>query len=265
MLYGANVRANGIRQHYLRFGGRGPALVLVPGIVSPAAMWHPVGERLGRHFDVYVLDVRGRGLSESGAHLDYGLDACAADVLAFADALGLTDYVLLGHSAGARIGVRAARSGRPGIRHLVLVDPPVSGPGRRPYPSPLPAIIDLLRAAQRGELEALLRAPTAPVWPEALLRLRLEWLHTCDERAAVVTHRSFQEEDIHADLPHLRLPCSLITAGRGGVISPADIAEIKTLLPSIQVTTVADAGHQIAVENPEGFYRAVGDMLGMTL
>ncbi|WP_391573152.1 alpha/beta fold hydrolase, partial [Serratia ficaria] len=31
-LYGANVQANGIRQHYLRYGGRGPTLILIPGI-----------------------------------------------------------------------------------------------------------------------------------------------------------------------------------------------------------------------------------------
>lgn len=33
-LYGANVYANGIRQHYLRYGGKGKPLVLAPGITS---------------------------------------------------------------------------------------------------------------------------------------------------------------------------------------------------------------------------------------
>ncbi|NBS56688.1 MAG: alpha/beta hydrolase, partial [Betaproteobacteria bacterium] len=87
-LYGAHVRSNGIRQHYLRFGGRGTPLILVPGIVSPAALWAFVGERLGQTYDTYVMDVRGRGLSESGPHLDYGLGACADDVIAFARTLG---------------------------------------------------------------------------------------------------------------------------------------------------------------------------------
>ena len=89
--YGAHVRANGIRQHYLRYAIEGQSqqpLVLVPGIVSPAAIWGFVGERLGRTFDTYVLDVRGRGLSEGGPDLDYGLDACAADLRAFAEASG---------------------------------------------------------------------------------------------------------------------------------------------------------------------------------
>jgi N-formylmaleamate deformylase len=37
------------------------------------------GEWFGGRFDTYVLDVRGRGLSEHGSHLDYSPEACAAD------------------------------------------------------------------------------------------------------------------------------------------------------------------------------------------
>ena len=80
-LYGANVHANGIRQHYLRFGGSAETsrqpLVLIPGITSPAITWRFVAERLGQHFDTYVLDVRGRGLSSTGPELDYDTDTCA--------------------------------------------------------------------------------------------------------------------------------------------------------------------------------------------
>ena len=89
LLYGANVFANGIRQHYLRYGGTGRPVVLIPGITSPAITWGFVAERLASRYDVYVLDVRGRGLSSSGPDLDYGLDAMADDVCAFATALGL--------------------------------------------------------------------------------------------------------------------------------------------------------------------------------
>ena len=62
-LYGGNIFANGIRQHYLRYGGAREgrdAIVLVPGITSPAVTWGFVAETLGRQFDTYVLDVRGR-------------------------------------------------------------------------------------------------------------------------------------------------------------------------------------------------------------
>jgi N-formylmaleamate deformylase len=155
-LYGANVRANGIRQHYLRYGGdAGPrgardALIIIPGITSPALTWGFVGERFGRHFDTYILDVRGRGLSASGATLDYSVDAQAADVIALADALGLERYALVGHSMGARIAARAAGSRPTGLARVVMADPPVSGPGRRAYPARLPWYVDSMRDARAG-------------------------------------------------------------------------------------------------------------------
>ena len=264
-LYGAHVRANGIRQHYLRFGGKGTALVVIPGIMTPAILWSDVADRLGKVFDTYVLDVRGRGLSESGEHLDYGIDACAADVLALVPALGFGKAILVGHSNGARIAIRAARGADAPFERIVLLDPPVSGPGRRPYPSPLEPMLKLLEAARRGEgWEGLLASPY-PRWPEPLMRLRAQWMHTCDPRAASVTHRGFHEDDIHADLPLLKAPVALIAAGKGGVISDADEEEIRRLNPAIATTRVKGAGHQMQVDDFEGTFAALSQALGTKL
>ncbi|MEG2269582.1 MAG: alpha/beta hydrolase, partial [Acinetobacter sp.] len=82
-LYGQNEFMNGVRIHYLRYGGKGHPLILIPGITSPAITWEFVAERLGQVFDTYVLDVRGRGLSSSGPEHDYGTDVCAQDIVSF--------------------------------------------------------------------------------------------------------------------------------------------------------------------------------------
>lgn len=260
-LYGANVAANGIRQHYLRYGVDGlPPVVLIPGITSPAVTWGFVAERLGRQFDTYVLDVRGRGLSSAGSDLDYGLGACAEDVLAFAQTIGLTSYSLIGHSMGARIAIRAARSADESLDRLVLVDPPVSGPGRRPYPANLRWYVDSIRGATRSMDEQAMRA-YCPTWSTEQLRLRAEWLHTCSELAVRVSFEGFQLDDIHADLPHLRQPTLLVAAGNGDVIRPEDEEEIKTLMPSIRTTRVANAGHMIPWDDLEGFLAAIEPFL----
>ncbi len=263
-LYGANVRANGIRQHFLRYGGKGPTVIIVPGITSPAVTWGFVAERFGRSFDTYVLDVRGRGLSEASDSLDYSLDACAADVATFADALGLGSYQLVGHSMGARIGIRLARKHSRGLEKLVLIDPPVSGPGRRRYPSQLPWYIDSIRLAQRGITIEQMRQ-FCPTWTEAQLRLRAEWLQTCDERAIVTAFDGFHQDDIHADVPHIKVPVLLMVAGRGGVIHAEDQKELEQLLPGIEVAHVPSAGHMIPWDDEEGFYAAFGHFLGHPL
>lgn len=260
-LYGAHVRANGIRQHYLRYGNAGAPLVLVPGIVSPAALWDRVGRWLGRTHQCYILDVRGRGLSEAGTHLDYGVDSCAADVVAFAQALDLRRPVLMGHSMGARIALRAAHEAPLDVTALLLLDPPTSGPARRPYPVPIARTLDLLRAARRGEGEAALRQPGQPAWPEELLRLRAEWLPTCDERAVYVTYDDFHQQDMFADLAAVQVPATLICAGRGGVVSDADVDEMRRLLPALAVARLPHAGHQLQVDDFKGMCAALASAL----
>jgi N-formylmaleamate deformylase len=263
-LYGGNIHANGIRQHYLRYGGKGKPVVIVPGITSPAVTWGFVAERFGRHFDTYVLDVRGRGLSEASDALDYSLDACAADVAAFVEALGLTQFALVGHSMGARHGIRMASRFDTGLERMVLVDPPVSGPGRRPYPAKLPWYVDSIRLMKKGDSFEALRS-FSPTWTDEQLRLRSEWLHTCDERAIIASYNGFHEDDIHADLPRIKVPTLMMVAGKGGVVLPEDVAEIQSLQSRISVVRVETAGHMIPWDDEEGFYRAFGNFLGAEL
>jgi N-formylmaleamate deformylase len=268
--YGAHVHVNGIRQHYLRYGPEGAAdaaldpLIIIPGITSPAITWGFVAERLASRFDTYVLDVRGRGLSEAGDHLNYGLDAQADDLLAFAEALGLERFSVLGHSMGARIAIRAAQSHPAEMMRMVWVDPPVSGPGRRAYPSQLPWYIDSIRQATRGMNAEDMRA-FCPSWTEAQRALRAQWLHTCDERAILASFNSFHEDAVIEQVGTVSCPTLLITAARGDVVKDEDVAEMQSLLPNLLHTRVADAGHMIPWDNEAGFYAALSDFLGASV
>ncbi|MGC7403112.1 alpha/beta fold hydrolase [Pandoraea pneumonica] len=268
--YGGHVHANGIRQHYLRFGDRErldsqlDPVIIVPGITSPAATWGFVGERFGATFDTYVLDVRGRGLSSSADDLDYSLDAQAADLIAFAAALNLERYSVVGHSMGARIGIRAASKHLAGLKRLVMVDPPVSGPGRRAYPAQLPWYVDSIRQSQLGMTGDEMRA-FCPSWTPAQLQLRAQWLPTCNEIAIRASFDGFHTDDVHIDLPRLDLPTLLMTAERGDVVRDDDVTEMRQAMPRLDHVRVAGAGHMIPWDNETGFYAAFGDFLGASL
>ncbi|RFC64454.1 alpha/beta hydrolase [Fulvimarina endophytica] len=255
MARGYNVQANAIRQHLIHFPGSGPTMLLIPGITSPAITWNFVAERLSETYDVHVLDVRGRGLSQAG-DLDYSLDAMAGDAIAVVSAAGLGQPIVLGHSMGARTAIRAARKAPDAFCGLVLVDPPVSGPGRREYPSKWAWYEDSIRLAQTGCSAEDMKA-FCPTWTEEQRALRAEWLHTCQLDAIDTAFRGFHTDDIHADLPHLALPMRLVVAGAAPVIGEEDVAEIRSLAPKIEVRTVEGAGHMIPWDDLEGFLSAV--------
>lgn len=72
-----HLRANGIRLHYLDYAGGAPhqpPILIVPGITSPAVTWAFAAEKLAESHRVIVVDLRGRGLSESRPGLGYSLE-----------------------------------------------------------------------------------------------------------------------------------------------------------------------------------------------
>lgn len=255
MGYGYNVHANGIRHHLIRYEGQGPKLLLIPGITSPAITWGFVAERLTESFDVHVLDVRGRGLSETG-DLDYTLDAMAADTLALAEIMG--QPIVMGHSMGARTAIRAAATKPDAFKGAILLDPPVSGPNRRAYPPQWAWYGDSIHMAVKGCSAEDMRA-YCPTWTDEQIALRAEWLHTCHWGAIRTAYDGFHTDDIHVDVPKLTIPTRLVIAGGAPVIQAEDEAELKQLLPSLEVRTVEGAGHMIPWDNLEGFLAATLD------
>jgi N-formylmaleamate deformylase len=163
---------------------------------------------------------------------------------------------------GARIAIRAAKIDSAPFSGLVLVDPPVSGPGRRAYPSAWNWYEDSILMAQKGCSAEDMKA-FCPTWSDGQTALRAEWLHTCQLDAIKTAYDGFHTDDIHVDLPHIGLPMRLVVAGAAQVIGEADIAEIKALAPSIETRIVKDAGHMIPWDNLEGFLNAVTDFPGL--
>ncbi len=119
------VEANGLRLHYLEYGRGEPALVIVPGITSPAITWEFVAEALARDRRVLTLDVRGRGLSDKPPS-GYGLLEYSQDLAGFIQGVALERPLVLGHSMGARIAAALGATFPGAARALIVVDPPRS-------------------------------------------------------------------------------------------------------------------------------------------
>ena len=82
---------------------------------------------------------------------------------------------------GARIAAALAVYHPEAVSSLILADPPLTGPGRDPYPVPLDPYVDSLRKAQAGATADDMR-PAFPTWPVEHLALRARWLGACAAR-----------------------------------------------------------------------------------
>jgi N-formylmaleamate deformylase len=244
-----HVDAAGVNLHVLAYPGSGVDVLVLPGITSPAITWEFVARELMSEATVYVLDLRGRGLSDV-PEWGYTLPDYAADVTAVVRELGLERPVLLGHSLGARIAAAAAAS-HPGLtRGLILIDPPLSGPGRDPYPTTLEAFQRQLREAQAGTTVHELRGHY-PGWPVSELELRARWLPTCGEAAVAETHRCFETDDFLDSWTRLRPPLALLYGAESPVVTAAGVRELEAANPHATTISIAGAGHMVPWDNFE--------------
>jgi esterase len=114
-------RAGEVELHVLEWGDpNGEPLVMLHGMRAHARWFTPVGPALASRYRALAVDFRGHGLSERGE--GGGPAAYASDVVALADALELSSFVLLGHSMGGSVAVRAADALGERVTTLVMVD-----------------------------------------------------------------------------------------------------------------------------------------------
>ncbi|MFD6067966.1 MULTISPECIES: isochorismatase family protein [Amycolatopsis] len=251
------VRSGSVRLHVLDYGpSDGVPVVVLPGITSPAVTMDFVARELTDLVRPLVLDVRGRGLSDGAP--EYDLASYAADVEAVVDGLGLRDPILFGHSMGARIAARAAAT-RP-FRGTVLADPPLSGPGRAPYPTTLDAFLRQLAQARRGT-DADEVARSWPRWPRREQELRARWLSSCSRSAIAATHAGFESEDFFGDWPKVPAPAYFLYGGASPVVTAVGAAEAAERNPSAELVEIAGAGHMIFWDEPEAALAALREAL----
>lgn len=245
------VEANGISIHYLQYGAGEPSLLILPGITSPAITWEFVAERLAGAARVIALDLRGRGESEAPRE-GYTLPDYAADVAGVIDGLRLIRPIILGHSLGARIAAAFGALHRDLAGPMIIADPPLTGPGRPAYPTSRASFEQQLHEAYAGTTADEVRRHY-PRWQESELRLRAQWLASCEKHAVMETYDLFEREDFFGYWSKLSAPLLFIYGEQSPVVSAEGAAEVSESNPVAEMVEVADAGHMIPWENLDDF------------
>jgi len=104
----AFVESNGVKLHYLDWGGQGKTLLFLAGLGHNAHIFDDLAPRFTTRFHVLAMTRRGFGLSDKPAG-GYDVDTRVADVLGFLNVLHLKRVILVGHSiAGDELTAFAA-------------------------------------------------------------------------------------------------------------------------------------------------------------
>lgn len=109
--------------HYRRLGpGRGPAALILHGLMAHAWEWEILARRLATTHDVVIPDLRGHGFSEWSA--DYSAGALVDEAIALLDHLRIDAADVVGSSIGGSAAMLLAARRPDLVDHLVLVESP---------------------------------------------------------------------------------------------------------------------------------------------
>jgi pimeloyl-ACP methyl ester carboxylesterase len=236
------VEADGFRIRYLS-AGDGPPLAHLHG--AGGLRINAAHELLSRQFRVIAFEMPGFGAEENTRTRD--MPELAATMARAAEALGLTNFDLMGTSFGAKVALNIAVRNPEVVRALVLEAPAAIRPaGLRP-PSGAPDVIARMLYAHPERVPPLPPVDPAQAARIAALTTRLRGLD--------------REPDLEARMSGLTMPVLVVLGTRDALIPPEMGRLYKDLIPNAHLIFVYDAGHAISAERPEAFVEVVGDFL----
>lgn len=263
--------------HYAEAAGPGPALVIVHGLTGSHAEFLHLVPELVHHAHVYLLDLRGHGLS-GWTQQGYQVADYARDVVAFLQQVVGRPAIVLGHSLGGLVTSWLAAHKPDLLQGAILEDSPlylVQMPrfGKTwfyTYFTELQGYLGHYHKNGADLEEMVAHVGQTPVdadhsWldvagPEAV-RERAIQLHQVDPATLTPTLNGtlLGESEPDALLAQIRCPVHVLAAesARGGAMDVADMTRTVAQIPHATYAIVKGAGHDIHLDQPEAFLREV--------
>jgi len=288
------------RMRYLK-AGSGPALILIHGLMGYSFSWRFTIPALAPYATVYAIDNLGAGLSLANEGMDCTVRATAERVLQFVDALGITDFDLLGTSHGGGVAIMVAalcaeqrekrnlvqpnlvqpnlvqqnnvQQNNPRVRHLVLVAPvnPWSPHGKRLAPflgTPLGSMIFRNTIERRRSLDYLwlrrLFSDGSKIPPDSLAGYRIPVIENRAFRHAsrIIGNWTTDLAELERALPKIRdYPTLLIWGTKDRAVHFSSAEPLRRNFRDARLVAFKGVGHLPYEEAPDDFNRALVQFL----
>lgn len=259
------IATNGINLYY-ELHGRGPLVVLIPGLGYDGWMYSRMIPGLAEQFQVISIDNRGSGLSDKPAG-PYTAQMLAADVIGLLDELGAAKAHIVGHSMGGFIAQALAIDYPERVDRLVLSATNFGGPHHIPITPPAMAVLTDVSGDPIERLRRGIAISTAPGFAESNAEFVESWLqyrvaHPIDPagyqaQLAIGLGLLSEAASFEHKLGRVTAPTLLLFGEHDVVVPPGNAELLAAKLPHARVEILPNAGHVFPFETPEAANRAI--------
>lgn len=249
---------------YYKKLGEGQPLIILHGLFGSSDNWQTHGKKLAEYFEVYLVDQRNHGHSEWSD--DFNYEFMAEDLRELIERESIEDFILMGHSMGAKTAMFYAQKYPDGIEKLIIVDM-----GIKSYPIHHDQILDGLKSlnlseySTRSEADDQLKKYIDNFAIRQFLLKNLYW----KEKGKLAWRINIEVlerelENIVVELPkkEVMIETLFMRGGQSNYILEEDYDSIRKVFPLAVFHSIDRAGHWIHAEAPQEF---INEVLGFSL
>ena len=256
--------------------GKGPDLVLIPGLASSRATWKATAERLRGHYRLHLIQIAGfAGEPTRGNAAGEVLIPTAEAIDAYLVEQKLTPATVIGHSLGGTTTLYLAEQHPTHLKKALMVDAlPFFGGMRDPK-----ATADSVRPQAQKIIDGTAAPAATPATAESLepqmramskdaatRHMIAQWGALSDRN--VVAHAMYDDLtlDLRPGLPAIKTPMVLVYPDNTPLGVPAGTMEkvypaLYAPAPAVKLTLVANSQHFVMLDQPEAFNAALDAFL----
>jgi pimeloyl-ACP methyl ester carboxylesterase len=265
------VTLDGLKFHYLDWGGDGPPLVMLHGFTGHAHTWDHTAAALRPRYRVLALDQRGHGDTQ-WAHA-YGSRLMVEDVRRFLDALELDRVTLMGLSMGGNVAYLFAATYPERVDRLVVLDigPEVAPAGAAriaggldapdTFASEDEAVSQARLANPRPTDQSLRHRVVHNLRPDGKGGLTYKWDKALRDGTASRDDHSPAER--WAAWRAVRVPTLLVRGAESDILAAGTAEQMVAENPNATLAVIDDCGHSITLDRPESLVEVLRPWLAV--
>lgn len=255
--------------------GKGPDVILIPGLASSGAVWDATAKQLSGRYRVHVVQVAGFAGAPVGGNGEGAIVEPLVEAIdSYIRSAGLKSPAVIGHSMGGLTGLALARRHPADISRLLIVD---SLPFYPLLFSPA-ATVEAVRPQAVGMRDGLIAMPTESFdaqqtmtmprlvkSPEGL-KAALAWSKTTDRSVFARAMYDVLTTDLRPDLAAVTVPTVVLYPYDPMMGTPVERVEqlyagAYAALPGVRLERIEGAYHFIMLDQPAAFAAAVDRFL----
>lgn len=253
---------------YLEAGNRkSPPMIMLHGFGTGRDAMMSIMPWIDGNFRCIAPDLPGFGLHPFHSGKTHDVAFYAAELLRFADSLGIGRFDLMGTSMGGGIAAYLAARYPERVRTLILLSPAGLEPDQRNY---------FMRDVERGNKPLVVRNeadfdrvvdlafdrnPLVP-W-QFRKQLTAQSVRNAKDLDAIVTAmQGFLLNGLNGELSQIKAPTLVIWGDRDLVTDPSMLGKFVKGIPNAKGILINDGGHVVTDDSPEQSRRAITEFLG---